>query len=209
MTREPVLPAVRAAVFTAVCLGLSVAAHGMMSGAAIPAWAVVLGAIGVYASARAGSRRERGLLGIALLMGVLQIVLHLLFAYAQDAASVTRTASASMPGMPAGMSMPMPGMAMPQPDAAMRMGSGMLIGHALAALACAWWLRRGEAGLHGLARSAALWAVEHLAPQVRTVPIPIRTRSFRPVETVVLALRSQCLLTSRLLRGPPISLSLR
>jgi hypothetical protein len=217
MTREPVLPAVRSAMFTAVCLGLGVAAHRAMSDAAIPPWAIVLGGIGVYAPARLGSRRERGLLEITLLMGVLQVALHLLFAYAQDLA-VAQTAT-SMPGMsgmsmPAGSSMaPMPvhgaktamTMAMPGMAAGMRMSSGMLLGHALAALMCAWWLRRGEAAVHAVVRGTAHWIVEHLATPVHVVPVAARGRLALRVEPVALALRSQWLRTSRALRGPPLS----
>jgi hypothetical protein len=208
MTREPVLPAVRAAMFTAVCLGLGVAAHRAMSGAAIPPWAVVLGGIGVYTPARLGSRRERGLMEITLLMGVLQIALHLLFAYAQDtAASATQMSQMSMPGMsmPAGTSMSMPGMRMPTAGAGMRMSAGMLIGHALAALVCAWWLHRGEAAVHALARGAAHWIVEHLATPVHVVPVAAHGRAVLRVEPVALALRSQWLRTRCALRGPPLT----
>ena len=202
MTREPVLPAVRAAMFTAVCLGLSVAAHRAMSQTAIPPWAVVLGGIGVYAPARLGSRRERGLLEITLLMGVLQVALHLLFAYAQEqAASAAQMSMSSMPGMsmPAGSSMS----SMPGAGGGMRMSSGMLLGHVLAAAVCAWWLRRGEAAVHAVVRGAAHWIVEHLAGPVHVVPVAARGRVVLRVEPVALALRSQWLRTRRALRGPP------
>jgi len=208
MTREPVLPAVRSAMFTAVCLGLSVAAHRAMSQAAIPPWAIVLGGIGVYAPARLGSRRERGLLEITLLMGVLQIALHLLFAYAQDqAASAAQMSMSPMPGMamPPGSSMSsMPGMTMSS-GGGMRMSAGMLLGHALAALVCAWWLRRGEAAVHAVIRGAAHWIVAHLAGPVHVVPVAARRRVALHVEPVALALRSQWLRTRRALRGPPLT----
>jgi hypothetical protein len=204
MTREPVLPAVRSAVFTAVCLGLSVAAHRAMSQAAIPPWAIVLGGIGVYAPARLGSRRERGLLEIALLMGVLQIALHLLFAYAQDA----------RPPRPRRCRCPCRGcrcrhddvtMAGDAGGGGMRMSSGMLLGHAVAALVCAWWLRRGEAAVHAVIRGAAHWIVEHFAGPVHVVPVAARGRVVLHVEPVALALHSQWLRTSRALRGPPLT----
>jgi len=213
MTREPVLPAARAAMFGAVCLGLGVAAHRVMSDAAIPLWAMVLGGIGVYVPARLGTRRERGLLEIALLMGVLQIALHLLFGYAQDHAVSSAQMSMSqmsMPGMamPAGTSMsamPMPSMAVHGTGGGMRMGAGMLLGHALAALVCAWWLRRGEAAVHSLIRGAAHWIVEHLNAPVHVVPVAVRGHVVPRVEPVALALRSAWLRTSRALRGPPLS----
>ena len=205
MTREPVLPAVRAAMFTAVCLGLGVAAHRAMSQVAIPPWAIVLGGIGVYTPARLSTRRERGLLEITLLMGVLQIALHLLFACAQNAAATPM--QMSMPGMsmPAGTSMSMSGMATPSAGTGMRMSAGMLIGHVLAALVCAWWLRRGEAAVHALVRGAAHWIVERFVAPVHVVPVPFRGLVSPRVEPVALALRSQWLRTRRALRGPPLS----
>lgn len=93
MVRDPVLPALRAATFSTVCLGLGVGAHRMMSGASVPLWAVVFSTVGVYGVARIGSGRERGLLGIGALIGALQIGLHLLFDYAQRA-SATEAMSA-------------------------------------------------------------------------------------------------------------------
>ena len=217
MTREPVLPAVRAALFTAVCLGLGVAAHRAMSGTAIPPWAIVLGGIGVYTPARLGTRRERGLPEITLLMGVLQIALHLLFGYAQDqAASAAQASMSRMPmsgmSMPAGTSMSsmsMHGTTMLMPmssdGSVLRMGAGMLIGHALAALVCAWWLRRGEAAVHAVVRSAAHWIVEFVVVLVHVVPVPVHGRVPLRAEPIALALRSQWLRTVRALRGPPLS----
>ncbi len=87
------------------------------------------------------------------------------------------------------------------------MSAGMLLGHALAALVCAWWLRRGEAAVHSLARGAAHWIVERFAVPVHAVPVAGRRRVTLRIEPAALALRSQWLLTSRGLRGPPLSLS--
>lgn len=126
MVRDPVLPALRAATFSAVCLALGVGAHRMMSGAPISLWAVVFGAVGVYAVARIGTSRERGLLGIGALIGVLQIGLHLLFDYAQRvsaAQAMSALAKAMIPGIcrPPVASTPAPtGMA-----AGMHMAAGM------------------------------------------------------------------------------------
>jgi hypothetical protein len=230
MTRgEPVLPTLRAAVFAAVCLGLGVSAHRLMSGTAIPAWAMVLGGLGAYVPARLGTRRERGLAGIVVLMGVAQVGLHLLFAFAQDAAVAAATAATAATSAPRSMSgmhmaseasmsdvsmsgvstsgMAMHGMGMSGAGGAMRMSAGMLLGHALAAAICAWWLRRGEAAVHRLASGATAWAVAaavhifvafHVAP-VRTAVTPGLSR----MEPVALALRSQWLRTVRPLRGPP------
>jgi hypothetical protein len=195
MTREPVLPAQRAAVFAAVCLGLGLAAHRMMSGVAIPAWAVVLGGVSAYVPARFGTRRERGLVEITLLMAAIQVALHLLFGYAQSA-----TIASSMHGMamPAGTSMP--GMAAVDD---LRMSGGMLLWHAVAALACAWWLRRGEAALHAVARSTGRWVVDRIVAPVCAAPIVGEVVHVARVEPVALALRSQWLRATRAVRGPP------
>jgi hypothetical protein len=98
MARDPVLPTLRAAAFTAVCLGLGAGAHRMMSGCAIPASALVFAGVGIYALARLGTRRERSLVGIAALMGGLQIGLHLLFDYAQQPSRLSGAKAATGAG---------------------------------------------------------------------------------------------------------------
>ena len=169
MTREPVLPTLRAAVFAAVCLGLGVAAHRLMSGAAIPAWAMVLGGLGAYVPARFGTRRERGLVGILALMGVVQIALHLLFAFAQDAA-VSAASTASTATMPpstsmwtAGLHVPsgasMSGMAMPSVAMpGMSMSGASLRGMAMAGM--------GMPGAGGAMRMGAGMLLGHVAAAV-------------------------------------------
>jgi hypothetical protein len=232
MRREPLLPAARAAVFTAACVGLGVLAHRMMSGTAVPVWAMLIGAAGVFGVARFGSRRECGLPGIAVVMGAVQVGLHLLFGYAQGLAGSTASAVSapaasgsgstmpmSMPGMamPAGGSLPMSGMpAMPMPaipvhavpgdGAGMHMGAGMLLAHALAALACAWWLHRGEAAVHELSRSAAHWIMVHLVVPIVALlgVVPGARQLCSPAEPIALALHSQWLRTVRAVRGPPL-----
>lgn len=201
MVRDPVLPTLRAALFAALCLALGAGAHVAMSAASIPAWALLIGGFGAFVPARyAAGRGEHGLLGISALMGVVQVGLHLLFCYAQQAGSAPGSgATAAMPAMPAmpaisampampampvGMPMPpMPGMGASAPAAAGCADGGMLLGHALAALVCAWWLRRGEAALHAVIRSAAVrlrvtWVVVVLVvPAAGRVPRSPRTRS--------------------------------
>jgi hypothetical protein len=213
MVREPVLPELRAATFAAVCLGLGAAAHLAMSGAAIPTWALVAGGVMAYVPARyVAGRGERGLLGITAVMGSLQVALHLLFSLAQNAAGTTRT-SGSIPGtaMPAGMRMPagmsMPGSAASVPTASagvnMHMGPGMLVGHAVAALVCAWWLWRGEAAVHALIRSASFRLRELWVPVMFAVPPADRTVFSGWVASRPQTLRSQWLRGALALRGPP------
>lgn len=211
MVRDPVLPTLRAAIFTAVCLGLGAGAHRAMSGSPIPAWALVVGGVGAYLPARyAAGRGERGLLAIVGLMGALQVAFHLLFSYTQELASA-KSPSGSMPGMSMSPGMQMPaGTSMPGMPAAssaimpaMHMSLGMLLGHALAALMCAFWLRRGEAAVHAVIRSAffrlhGLWVVVVIAaPPVDRVP---RAGRIAPLP---LTLRSQWLRGTLAQRGPP------
>lgn len=215
---RPVLPTPRAAIFTAVCLGLGAGAHRVMSDSPIPAWALLIGGIGAYVPARyAAGRGERGLLAIAGLMGVLQVAFHLLFSFAQNAA-VPSAASAAMPGMPMPMGMSMPaGTQMPAGTSmrdmpgmsegvvtSMHMGTGMLLGHALAALVCAFWLWRGEAAVYAVVRGAVfrlpgLWTVMAIAAP----PVDRESRTLR-IAPRPRTLRSQWLRGTLAQRGPPL-----
>ena len=145
-SRTPV-PNVRAAVSTAVCALLAVAAHRTMSGTGIPVVAMVIGAAAVFCFARiAAALGERGLGAIGLLVGGSQIGLHLLFQAAQGSAqrgTPPMTGMAGMQVMPAIQSVP-------------RTTPGMTIAHVLAAAVSAWWLRRGEAALFAAVGRARL-----------------------------------------------------
>jgi hypothetical protein len=161
MSQRPVLPTGRAAVFAAVCVCLAWAAHRWMSGAPVPPWAVLVGAVAAFGTARPIAGRERSLATITALMAVDQTALHLLFEAAQRGAAQ----SAALPAMAGMTGMPMPGMQ--APGTAMHMTAGMFAAHAIAALVCAWWLRRGEAATHAAVRAVAAWLAERLS-----VPMP-------------------------------------
>jgi hypothetical protein len=207
MAREPVLPTLRAAIFAALCLCLGAAAHRAMSGAAIPAWALVLGGIGAYLPARyAAARGEQGLLGIAALMGGLQVAFHLLFSYAQQVGSASASGTMlgmSMPGMDMPTGTTMPGMPTADAAASEHMTTGMLLGHALAALICAWWLRRGEAALHAVLRSAVFRLREFWVVVVFAMPPVDRISRSARVEPRPRDLRSQWSRGVAVQRGPP------
>jgi hypothetical protein len=183
-----------------------------MSGTAIPAWALVIGGAGAYLPARhAAGRGEGGLPVITGLMGGLQVAFHVLFCFAQHAAAAA-SGSATMPAgmrMPAGMSMPGAASATTSTTAVLRlhaMGSsstGMLLAHALAALMCAWWLRRGEAAAHAVIRCAAfrlsdVWIVTVFV----SVPAD-RTSCLMGIAAPPRDLRSQWLRGIPEQRGPP------
>ena len=232
MAAEPVLPTLRAAVFAVVCLGLGAGAHSLMAHAGIPAWALVIGGVGAFVPARvAAGRSERGLAAIAGCMAGLQVLLHLLFDYAQHAAQASTSAPASAAtssaagtmssaAMPPGM--PMSGMRMSgMADASatgslqmgavhlsfLHMGGGMLLGHALAALVCSWWLRRGEAAVHALVRSAVfrLRVVRIVVAWI--LPPADRTPGRVRIAPYISILGSQWLRGVLARRGPPLAVS--
>jgi hypothetical protein len=86
----------RAAVFTAVCVVLAAAGHGLASRAAVPAWTLGAGFLAVFALALPLAGRERSLPGIAALLAVCQAALHTLFGLGGHGAG---TAMAGMRGM--------------------------------------------------------------------------------------------------------------
>ena len=232
MTRQPVLPNARAAAFTAVCVGLGAGAHLYMSATPIPSWSVLVAVVAVYVAARmVTARRERSLLCIMALMGAAQVLLHLLFSFAQNLAAtgadtivsgnavIVQLPSVPLPGsatVPSVASMPsMPGMDMSSGAAsyvggAMHMGPGMLIAHAAAALISSWWLRRGEAALHRVVRMAARWLRRRAGWQA-----PLRPRQLvrpRPACSPTAAIRFPRLRSSLYVnvlarRGPPARLT--
>jgi hypothetical protein len=240
MSQKPVLPTGRAAVFTAVCVLLAVAAHTWMSGAAVPLWAVLAAVPAVFVTARLAAGRERSLGTILMLMGLDQTTLHLLFSAAQHhaasmsavitspAAIIVQLPSAPLPGTSAIPAMspavmatmpPMPGMTgmtgmagmsgMTGAAAQMRMTPGMLAAHALAALVCAWWLRRGESTVHALVGTVAAWIADRLRlPRPGRPPIPaapaFRLPAGGPIRPATVLLRFA---VAR--RGPPSPLSVR
>jgi hypothetical protein len=122
------------------------------------------------------------------------------------------TAGVSMSGMPmSGMNMSgmgMYGMSAPGVAAKMQMTPGMLAMHAMTALVCAWWLRRGEATVHALVGTVAAWIADKFRlprPDVR----PIRLGPdafFRGSRPTVPSTRLLRFALAR--RGPPLPLSI-
>ncbi|GGU74562.1 hypothetical protein GCM10010211_45530 [Streptomyces albospinus] len=84
---------VRAAVFAAVCVALSAAGHAVMSGPAVPGWALAAAAVTVFVCAGLAAGRERSLPVIAGGVLACQGGLHVFFSWAQGIA-----ASAQAPG---------------------------------------------------------------------------------------------------------------
>lgn len=201
MSERCVAPTERAAVFSAVCVALAAGAHGLMGHRGVPLWAYPVGLVAVFGFARAATTRECGPLMIYGLMGGAQAGLHLLFSAAQQAATGHpggRVVVGGMPGMAHGHPM----------TTASGMGhfsGGMLLGHAVASLVLAWWLRCGEAAVFALARAlrlkiAAVCALL-LAPGAAITPLVVSS-AYQMVSEVLGGAR-QAIRFAVVRRGPP------
>ncbi|WP_327382039.1 MULTISPECIES: hypothetical protein [unclassified Streptomyces] len=78
------LRALRAAMFAALCVLLAATGHLLMSGAAVPWWALSVAFPGTAATAWALAGRERGLLAVTTAAVAVQAVLHTGFSLAQS-----------------------------------------------------------------------------------------------------------------------------
>ena len=222
--------------FTAVCVGLALAAHIWMSGARVPLWAVLAGLLPVFATARLAAGREQSLGGIMALMGLDQTALHFLFDAAQQhaasvasaaqavtvspAAIIMRLPPAPLPGMasiPAIPAIPAAAMSMPGMNsmagmgaaAPMHMTTGMFTAHALAVAVCAWWLRRGEVAVHEVFAALAAWIADRfqLPSPVRQAIVTAGPPAARPRRTEPSRPVTTFLRFAVARRGPPNSLS--
>ncbi|MEV0850111.1 hypothetical protein AB0J21_30275 [Streptomyces sp. NPDC049954] len=166
----------RAAVFTAVCVALSAAGHGLAADSVVPLWSLGLGFLLVLAVAVPLAGRERGLPGIAALLATGQVGLHVLFGASQqdmamgqapDSAAeraarlVCGAGASSLSPLEAHHILKTAGLdgsgAAPHPHAGMPLlpTAPMLLGHLLAALVAGWLLRRGDQALFRLVRLSA------------------------------------------------------
>lgn len=218
MSGEWVSRAVRAAVFAAVCVLLAALGHLLMSQAAVPWWAMVLGVLAVGGVAWALAGCERGLLAVGSLAVVTQGALHAGFSLAQ-AIEPSVIGAPTSPGPTRHMHtghMHMGHAAMGSHDtyATEAMGhamhgagsmssTGMLAAHLLAALLCGLWLAHGERAAFRILRACAGWLIAPLRLALR-LPTPphrprVRARREHPVRTP-----HRLLLASALtFRGPP------
>ncbi|GHG11498.1 MULTISPECIES: hypothetical protein [Streptomyces] len=213
------LRALRAAVFTALVVTLSVASHVLLSGAPLPLGTVLPVAAGVFAVAYALAGRERGFGPIAGLLVPLELAADTLFTSGQavcygpaggPVAGALRSFGVEvLCGGAVGT--PLPGVAAPEGGAAAVLASPdpalpwLLLGaHVLVGLSAASWLRGGEralARLVGAAAASAFRPLELLAALVGAdrpaAPGPARPES-RPGPS-----RTRLLVHSVGRRGPP------
>ncbi|MFF7142081.1 hypothetical protein [Streptomyces nodosus] len=178
---------IRAGMFAVVCLVLATLGHVLMSGAAVPWWALVAAAVVTGGTALCLAGRERGLVLVSSAVVTVQAALHVWFSYAQSlsappmpsrpSASVRGTDD-DMPSMDGMVSMAHMGHAMDhmtQGGHSMESvgatdsiagtghamsgmsGAGMLAAHLLAALLCGLWLAYGEHAVFRILRAVAGW----------------------------------------------------
>ncbi|MEU9302024.1 hypothetical protein [Streptomyces sp. NPDC048269] len=175
MTPGHLFRAARAAMFAAVCVLLTATGHILMSGRAVPWWALSAAFAATAASAWALAGRERGPLAVTGAAVAVQAALHGGFSLAQSlvrpslppvtavppVAAVPETAAHvhhAAHGMAHTLSAPTSG---PVPDAghgaAAMSPAGMLTAHLLAAVLCGLWLAYGERAVFRVVRAVAGW----------------------------------------------------
>ncbi|NML49640.1 hypothetical protein HHL19_04660 [Streptomyces sp. R302] len=212
------LRALRAAVFTALVVTLSVASHVLLSGVPLPLGTVAPVAAGVFAVAYALAGRERGFGPIAGLLVPLELAADTLFTSGQavcygpaggPVAGALRSFGVEvLCGGAVGA--PLPGVAAPSAAATVLSSPDpalpwlLLAAHVLVGLAAAGWLRGGERALVrllGAAAASAFRPLELLAALVGAdrpaAPGPARPEP-RPRPS-----RTRLLVHSVGRRGPP------
>jgi hypothetical protein len=204
MQVRPVFRLARAVVFATVCTGLAAAGHTMASHAPVPPPAVVagLGVLILVGLALAGVERSLPTILGSLVGG--QFLLHVLFAacqhrtYASGGGSGQYDLHAGHLGHDSVVSVGHEGLV-----PAGFGGVSMTLVHLVAAVVSAWWLRRGERAVWGLARKVAA-TLARPAFALLTEPAPPVTRSSSaPRATRTPRLRGAVLRHVLVRRGPP------
>ncbi|MGW0753667.1 hypothetical protein [Streptomyces sp. NPDC002587] len=170
MTPGLLFRAVRAAMFAAVCVLLTATGHILMSGTAVPWWALSAAFAATAVTAWTLAGRERGLLTVTAAAVAVQAALHAGFSLAQAlvrpslpsvtvapeaAAHVHHTAhemAHTVPSVPTAVPLTEVGH-----GAAGMSPAGMLTAHLLAAVLCGLWLAYGERAVFRVVRAVAGW----------------------------------------------------
>ena len=132
---------IRAGGFASACVVLSQAGHDLMAPRPAPIWAGWAAVAGVGGVGYLLADRRRSLCWILFAVEVVQVFLHLWFAWSTPAASDLAPAHVGM-AMHGGMRM-----SAPTPHSGGGISLGMLGAHALAGLLVALWLYAGERAL--------------------------------------------------------------
>ncbi|MFE9110521.1 hypothetical protein ACFYN9_12935 [Streptomyces collinus] len=199
--------AIRAAVFAAVCVLLAALGHGMVSGCAVPWWAMAAAVVGVGGAAWGLAARERGLLLVVCVATAAQTALHTSYSLAQAVTQhqpITTRPAAHHHAMPDGPQLEDVGHLSHLSHGMTDMSSaGMLAAHALAGLLCSLWLAYGERAAFRILRALAGWLVAPLRLPLLPPVTPHRPR-IRPRRDRSARTPRQFLLVHTITsRGPP------
>ncbi|MFB7468055.1 hypothetical protein ACFCZ1_31980 [Streptomyces sp. NPDC056224] len=204
MTPGLLFRAVRAAMFAAVCVLLTATGHILMSGAAVPWWALSAAFAAAAATAWTLAGRERGLLTVTAAAVAVQAALHAGFSLAQALVRPSPPSVPSVPSVPSltvapeaaahvhhaahEMAHTVPSVPTAAPLADVGHGvagmspAGMLTAHLLAAVLCGLWLAYGERAVFRVVRAVAgwLWTPLRLLLWPPTTALRPRVRVRRP-----------------------------
>ncbi|MFD7507546.1 hypothetical protein [Streptomyces sp. NPDC059850] len=218
----PRLRALRAALFTALCVTLSSASHVLLSRVPLPLSTVAVVAVAVFALAYALAGRERGFWGIAALLVPLELAADTIFTTGQDAcygqsggpvAGPLRSLGVDLLCRSGDVGTPLAGITHPgggTPLSATVSSATpwlLLAVHIVIGLVASAWLRRGEAAFGRLLGALAGFTFRPLLLAAAVV-----TAALRPSEPAVLPVRPArpapalpLLVHSVVRRGPPCS----
>ncbi|MCQ8773797.1 hypothetical protein [Streptomyces telluris] len=198
------LRALRAALFTALCVTLSAGSHVLLSGTGLPLATVAVTAAAVFALAYALAGRERGFTRIAALFVPLELASDALFSAGQE--SCYGAGGHAVPGaltaLCGGGTVGGPFAPAPGPDTAAWL---LLAAHVAVGLLAAAWLRLGEAALVRLLGTLAGAALRRLLPALAAVTAggPHRAAPVRAAGPARGAPALPLLVHSVVRRGPP------
>lgn len=218
----PLLRALRAALFTALCVTLSSGAHVLLSRTPLPLTTVAVLSAAVFVIAYALAGRERGYWSIAALLVPLELAADTVFTTGQSAcygpsggpvAGSLRSLGVHLLCGSGGIGSPLARVAGPDGSGALSSAVGsatpwlLLAAHVAVGLLAAAWLRRGEAAVARLLTSLAAFAFRPLLLAVAVVTAAFAPwhRTPRPERSAIPAPALPLLVHSVVRRGPPCS----
>ncbi|MFI0819242.1 hypothetical protein ACH4TX_23315 [Streptomyces sp. NPDC021098] len=221
----PQLRALRAALFTALCVTLSSASHVLLSRVPLPLSTVALLAVAVFALAYALAGRERGFWGIAALLVPLELAADTIFTTGQDACYGQSGGPVAGPLRSMGVDLlcgsgdvgtPLAGVTH-SGDAGTALSTAvssatpwlLLAAHVAVGLIASAWLRRGEAAVARLLGALAGFAFRPLLLAVAVVTAALRPKApaALPTRPARRAPALPLLVHSVVRRGPPCSVA--
>ncbi|WP_171171698.1 hypothetical protein [Streptomyces sp. I05A-00742] len=211
------LRALRAALFTAVCVTLSAASHVLLSRMPLPVPTVAVLSAAFFVIAYALAGRERGYWHIAALLVPLELAADTVFTTGQHACYGAAGGPVAGPLRSMGIDLVCRGGDVGTPLAHLTSVQSppgaldsalpwlLLTGHLAVGLLAAGWLRRGEVALARLLRAVAAFAFRPLLLVAAALVAAPRARGrvLRPVRDTLPAPALPLLVHSVVRRGPP------